>query len=141
MTKKSCDGFCPIRHILDRFGDKWSMLVLWTLRERTTVRFGELGRAIPDISPKMLAATLRTLETDGYVARRAYPEVPPRVEYRLTPLGETLMPHIAGLIEWAERPRAAVAAARADDDRRTERTAPATRTAPAGPDTRSDRNP
>lgn len=89
----------------------------------------------------LLAATLRTLETDGYVARRAYPEVPPRVEYRLTPLGETLMPHIAGLIEWAERHRAAVAAARADDDRRTERTAPATRTAPAGPDTRSDRNP
>lgn len=113
MTKKSCEGFCPIRHILDRFGDKWSMLVLWTVHERATVRFGELGRAIPDISQKMLTATLRRLETDGYVARRAWPEVPPRVEYRLTPLGETLIPHIAGLIEWAVAHREAVDAARA----------------------------
>lgn len=113
MTKKSYDGFCPVRHILDRFGDKWSILILWTIHERSTVRFGELGRAIPDISQKMLTSTLRRLEADGYVARRAYAEIPPRVDYRLTPLGETLIPHIAGLIEWALAHRTEVTASRA----------------------------
>lgn len=113
MAIKNYDGFCPIRHILDRFGDKWSILILCTLHERTVVRFGELGRAIPDISQKMLTSTLRRLETDGYIARRVYPEVPPRVEYRMTELGETLIPHIAALIEWAETHRADVAASHA----------------------------
>lgn len=113
MTKKMYEDFCPVRHIVDRFGDKWSMLTLWTIRERDVVRFGELSRSIPDISQKMLASTLRTLETDGYVARKVYPEIPPRVEYRLTPLGETLIPHLAALIEWALTHRADVEAARA----------------------------
>ena len=101
MTKKFYDGFCPIRHILDRVGDKWSMLILKTVHDAGVIRFGELGRAIPDISQKMLTSTLRSLEADGYISREVFPEIPPRVEYRMTPLGETLIPHIDGLIDWA----------------------------------------
>ena len=92
---------CPIRNILARFGDKWSLLVLYTLAQRGTLRFGELQRAIPDISQKMLAATLRTLAEDGLVVRRLYPEIPPRTEYSLTELARTLLPHLDALIGWA----------------------------------------
>ncbi len=108
MTKKVYDGFCPIRHILDRMGDKWSMLILTTIHSEGVIRFGELGRAIPDISQKMLTSTLRTLEADGYISREIFPEIPPRVEYRMTPLGKTLIPHINGLIEWASAHRSDV---------------------------------
>ena len=77
---------CPIRNILSRFCDKWSLLVLHTLHcsGEAPLRFKELQRRIPDISQKMLTVTLRTLEEDGYVKRTVYAEVPPRVEYRLT---------------------------------------------------------
>ena len=74
---------CPIRNVLARIGDKWSLLVIVTLSGARTMRFGALQRAIPDISQKMLSVTLRTLEEDGYLTRQVYPEVPPRVEYRL----------------------------------------------------------
>jgi len=94
-------NFCPIRDILDRFGDKWSILMLWTLHENGVMRFGELGRSIPDISQKMQTVTLRMLEEDGLVTRKIYPEIPPRVEYSLTETGESLIPHIQGLIDWA----------------------------------------
>ncbi|MDR1708608.1 MAG: helix-turn-helix transcriptional regulator [Candidatus Accumulibacter sp.] len=105
-------NFCPIRDILDRFGDKWSVLTLHTLNENDVVRFGELGRRIPDMSQKMLTATLRRLEADGLIARKAYPEIPPRVEYTLTETGKSLIPHIHGLVEWALQHRKAVLSAR-----------------------------
>ena len=89
------------------------MLILWTVHECGVIRFGELARKIPDISQKMLTATLRKLETDGYVVRKVYAEVPPRVEYRLTPLGETLIPYLGALIGWALEHRDKVLAARA----------------------------
>lgn len=93
---------CPIRNILSRFGDKWSLLVIYTLhKQNRPVRFKELQRAIPDISQKMLTVTLRTLEEDGFVTRSIYPEVPPRVEYALTERTESLLPHIKALIGWA----------------------------------------
>lgn len=94
---------CPIRNILARISDKWSLLVIFTLDKepREKVRFKELQREIPDISQKMLTVTLRTLEEDGYVTRTVYPEVPPRVEYALTPRTHSLLPHINALIEWA----------------------------------------
>ena len=95
------ENFCPIRNILDRFGDKWSILVLMELEKTTVMRFNELNRIIPDISQKMLTTTLRTLETDGLVKRKTYPEVPPRVEYRLTEMGYSLIPPIQNLVEWA----------------------------------------
>lgn len=94
---------CPIRNILARISDKWSMLVIYTLEKsgRAAVRFKELQREIPDISQKMLTVTLRTLEEDGYVTRTVYAEVPPRVEYALTQRAYSLIPHINGLIDWA----------------------------------------
>lgn len=94
---------CPIRNILARLCDKWSLLVIYTLNKagKEKVRFKELQREIPDISQKMLTVTLRTLEDDGYVTRTVYPEVPPRVEYALTERTRSLLPHINALIEWA----------------------------------------
>lgn len=93
---------CPIRNILSRMSDKWSLLVIYTLTQTENMRFGEIRRAIPDISQKMLTVTLRTLEEDGFVTRKIYPEVPPRVEYRLTARAHSLFPHIQSLILWAK---------------------------------------
>ena len=92
---------CPIRNVLSRIGDKWSMMVIFTLENNCCLRFKELQRSIPDISQKMLTATLKTLEADGLVLRKAFPEVPPRVEYSLTDKGKSLLPHIDGLLSWA----------------------------------------
>ncbi len=92
---------CPVRNVLDRIGDKWSILVLMVLGEGEVMRFKDLNAAIGDISQKMLTVTLRSLETDGLIARKAYPEIPPRVEYRLTDLGLSLLPHIKNLTAWA----------------------------------------
>lgn len=93
---------CPIRNILSRFGDKWSLLVIYTLdRQNRAVRFKELQREISDISQKMLTVTLRKLEEDGFVTRTIYPEVPPHVEYALTERAKSLLPHINALIGWA----------------------------------------
>lgn len=93
---------CPIRNILARISDKWSMLVLFTLSRSELMRFNALQRNIPDISQKMLTVTLRTLEEDGLVKRKVYAEVPPRVEYSLTDRSVSLLPHINGLIGWAK---------------------------------------
>ncbi len=93
---------CPIRNILARISDKWSMLVLFTLNQSGLMRFNALQRNIPDISQKMLTVTLRTLEEDGFVKRKVYAEVPPRVEYSLTDRAISLLPHINSLIVWAK---------------------------------------
>ena len=95
------ENFCPIRNILSRFGDKWSILALLNLNENGIMRFNELHRSIPDISQKMLTTTLRTLEADNLVSRTIYPEIPPRVEYQLTETGKSLIPHIQSLVNWA----------------------------------------
>ncbi len=92
--------YCPIRDVLDRIGDKWSLLILLTLSEET-LRFSVLRRAIGDISQRMLAQTLRSLERDGYLSRKVYPTVPPKVEYSLTDLGKSLLEKITPLAEWA----------------------------------------
>jgi DNA-binding HxlR family transcriptional regulator len=82
---------CPIRTTLDELAGRWNMLVIWYLRDQT-LRYGEIRRSIPEISERMLARTLRELETADLVDRRAYPEVPPRVEYSLTERGRSLAP-------------------------------------------------
>lgn len=92
---------CPIRNVLSRIGDKWSMLVLYTLDKYGVLRFKDLKLYIPDISKKMLSTALKVLEADGLVARKVYAEVPPRVEYRLTERGKTLIPLLNNLMEWA----------------------------------------
>jgi DNA-binding HxlR family transcriptional regulator len=114
---------CPTRQALDRIADKWTALVVGLLAERPH-RFGELRRAVDGISQKMLTQTLRSLERDGLVDRRAYPTVPVTVEYSLTPLGMTLTEPLAAIRAWAEEHIEAVLAAR----ERYETTARNTRT-------------
>ncbi len=92
---------CPVRNVIARFSGKWSMLVLCVLSENDSTRFNAIGKAIPDISPKVLADTLKRLEADGFVSRKLYAEIPPKVEYSLTPLGKSLMPVIDNMVEWA----------------------------------------
>jgi len=110
MLVDAQDPTCPIRNILSRLSDKWSMLVIYKLNqsEKESLRFKELQRLIPDISQKMLTVTLRTLEEDGYVTRTIYPEVPPRVEYTLTARTLSLLPFINALIGWAKENMSAI---------------------------------
>ena len=105
MILDAYDPQCPIRNILARMSDKWSLLVIYTLSQIEKMRFGDLRRAIPDISQKMLTVTLRTLEEDGFVTRTIYPEVPPRVEYALTIRAHSLLPHIKSLLVGAKENR------------------------------------
>lgn len=112
---------CPIRNVLARIGDKWSMLVLYTLNGGGTMRFSELLRALPDISQKMLTVTLRTLEEDGFVSRTVYPEVPPRVEYALTERARSMLPYVDALLGWAQANMEAILA---DRERKRGKTAP-----------------
>ena len=94
---------CPIRQVVSRFGDKWSMLVLYSLHSSETgvLRFNELRRLMTDCSQKMLSQTLKNLEQSNLIRRKVFPEVPPRVEYSLTGTGLSLMPSITSLIDWA----------------------------------------
>ena len=91
---------CPACSIIDRFGDKWSLRVLVLLNQNGTMRFNEILKGTYGISQKMLTTTLRTLESHKFLTRKMYPEIPPRVEYTLTPLGQSLMQPLYGLIEW-----------------------------------------
>src|SRR5277367_1190115 len=103
---------CPVRDVLDRIGDKWSILMIMTLAMRPQ-RFSELHRAIRDISKRMLTQTLRDLERDGLITRHVFPTKPPSVEYRLAPLGQSLLEPMANLIDWADRRYSDIHAARA----------------------------
>lgn len=93
---------CPVRNVIDRIGDKWSMLVLLLLAEENILRFNEIHKYIGTISQKMLAVTLKSLEADGLVNRTVYPQIPPKVEYELTPRGKSLLPHLLELVNWAK---------------------------------------
>lgn len=93
---------CPIRNVLSRVGDKWSLLVMLTLREEGVMRFGQLQRSVEDISQKSLSQTLHTLEEDGFVFRNVYPEVPPRVEYGVTERACSFLDSASQLIFWAQ---------------------------------------
>ena len=95
---------CPIRHVVSRFGDKWSMLVLYMLYKSETgvLRFNEIRKLMSDCSQKMLSQTLKNLEQSHLVHREVYPEVPPRVEYSLTDTGKSLMPALTALIAWGK---------------------------------------
>jgi DNA-binding HxlR family transcriptional regulator len=102
---------CPIRDILDRIGDRWSLLVLLSLSSGT-LRFTAIKREIPDISQRMLAQTLRRLEQDGFVSRMVHPTIPPRVDYTLTALGRSFFNQLESLVRWADENHEAVRAAR-----------------------------
>lgn len=94
---------CPVRNILARLCDKWSLLVIYILDRsgKASMRFMELRQQMPDISQRMLTMTLRTLEEDGYVSRTIFPEIPPRVEYALTERAKSLKPILDTLLQWS----------------------------------------
>lgn len=102
--------------VLAHVGDKWSLYVIHVLGEAGTLRFSELRRRVEGISQRMLTVTLRNLERDGLVSRAMYPEVPPRVEYALTPLAMTLRGIIGQLVQWSQAHLAEIDAARAQYD-------------------------
>lgn len=120
--QKTClirgDGGRTIRAVLDRIGDKWTLLVVATLHDGR-MRFTELQQRIPGISQRMLTRTLRQLERDGLTSRTAYAEVPPRVEYELTELGRTLVPPALTLAEWAAEHNPAIRRSRTEYDSRS----------------------
>lgn len=106
MKKKEETGsiieMCPVRNVIARFGNKWALLTVLIIGEQGVVRFNELSRLIPDVSSRVLSSTLRTLETDGFIDRKVYAVVPPKVEYRLAEVGKSLLPLIQQLTEWAQ---------------------------------------
>src|SRR5260370_25223702 len=112
---------CQFREMLGHVGDKWSLLVIVMLEQRPTqrARFSELKRSIPGISQRMLTATLRSLERDGLLTRDVYAEVPPRVEYELTPLGKRFMQPVRALVTWLQMNWSTIRAARETFDRRS----------------------
>lgn len=112
---KKCEGDrddCPIKDVLYRVGDKWSMLTVIMLSDHGTLRFNELHDRIDTISQRMLTVTLKTLEADGLVSRKMYPQIPPKVEYSLTPLGESLVAPLMTLYHWANDSMPAIKASR-----------------------------
>jgi DNA-binding HxlR family transcriptional regulator len=120
---------CHAREMLARIGDKWSVYVIHVLGAVGTLRFNELRSEVEGISQRMLTVTLRGMERDGLVGRTVYPEVPPRVEYTLTPLGATLRQVVRGLVEWSGAHLRKVDAARAAYDARNGRPLRSTRLA------------
>lgn len=106
LDKKDAQ-YCPYRDVIDRIGDKWSLLVLVVLNEGTS-RFNEIRRTIGDISQKVLTRTLRGLEADGYITRTVYDKSPPRVVYELSDMGRSALVPIAALVEWAEANHSAI---------------------------------
>ena len=112
---------CPSRDLLDRIGDKWTVLVLGELAKHGACRFTQLRKRLSGVSEKMLTQTLRALERDGLVHRTVYPAVPVRVEYALTPLGRTLREPLKMLTEWSVRHIDQVLTAREEYDAHAER--------------------
>lgn len=96
------DPRCPIRNILARFTEKWGLLVIYILTLHDKARFTEIMKEIPDISARMLSATLNTLVTDGLVERRKFNTVPPTVEYSLSPIGRSFIPYFEAMVGWAK---------------------------------------
>jgi len=115
IIEKQIEG-CPVREVLDRLGDKWSVLIILTLKEGT-LRFSKVKKAIPDISQHMLTFTLRHLERDGLVSRKMYMTVPPKVEYSLTNLGKSFSVTANLLVKWADTNRPKIDASRSDYDK------------------------
>ena len=112
------DKSCPSRTVLDRIGDRWSVLVLLVLSEQKRLRFTRLKSHIEGVTPKVLTQTLRAMERDGLINRHIYAEVPPRVEYDLTQLGESLLQAVSTISSWSEANVAEIVSARAVYDRR-----------------------
>lgn len=109
---------CPVRDVIDNIGGKWNTLMILALADGP-MRFSALRRLIPDISQRMLTQTLRDLQRDGYIGREVFPTQPPSVEYRLTPLGQSFLVLVKGLVEWSKAHHHAIRVARAEYDAAT----------------------
>ena len=107
-AKTTRHTFCPVRDVITRISDKWSMLAIYALGAYGTLRFNELKIKIGDVSQRMLTVTLRNLEEDGMIKRKVFPEIPPRVEYSLTPLGQGLLEQVRLLGDWAQQNGASI---------------------------------
>ncbi len=102
MAKKLDYEYCKAAPMLEWLGNKWALVVLVKISENEPVRFNELYRNIPSVSEKVLSQVLKQFTTDGIIERQLYPDVPPRVEYSLSNLGKTLLPHVESLIKWGQ---------------------------------------
>lgn len=111
-------GFCPVKDVIDRIGDKWSLLTILNLGYGGRIRFNALKSRVEGISQRMLTVTLRSLERDGLVKREVFAEVPPRVEYELTELGNKLLIQVWELADWAIHYKAEILEARKKFDAR-----------------------
>lgn len=109
---KDQSKLCPVRDVIQRISDKWSLLSILALGTHGTLRFNVLKKEIGDVSQRMLTVTLRNLEEDGFVSRKIYAEVPPRVEYQLTDLGQGLMQQVLQLADWANMQLPAIISSR-----------------------------
>ena len=129
IAEKNSHHDCDFRAMLSRVGDKWSLLVIFILKDRPAFRgrFSDLKRSIPGISQRMLTATVRNLERDGMLTRHVYAEVPPRVEYELTPLGRGLTEPVLGLVSWLQSNWSVIRSARDRFDARKKATEAAAR--------------
>ena len=104
MAKKGKEiALCPVDYAFRRIGGKYKARILWHVYRQNVLRYGELKRTIPDITTKMLTQTLRELEDDSLLNRKVYPEVPPKVEYTLTEIGDGLIPSIKTLMAWGDK--------------------------------------
>ncbi len=102
MAKKLDYKYCKAAPVLEWLGNKWTLVVLVKISENEPVRFNELYRNIPSVSEKVLSQVLKQLTVDGIIQRELFPDVPPRVEYSVTDLGKTLLPHVEALIKWGQ---------------------------------------
>lgn len=102
MAKKLDYEYCKAAPMLEWIGNKWALVVLVKISESEPIRFNELYRTIPSVSEKVLSQVLKQLTTDGIIDRRLFPDVPPHVEYTVSELGRTLLPHIEALIQWGQ---------------------------------------
>lgn len=100
MARKLDYRYCKAAPMLEWLGNKWTLVVLVKISEDGPVRFNELYRNIPSVSEKVLSQVLKQLTEDGIIRRELFPDVPPRVEYSLTDLGRTLLPHVEALMDW-----------------------------------------
>lgn len=94
---------CPIQYTLDLIGGKWKLIILWHLASEKVMRYSELRRSLSGITHKMLSQQLKELEADGFIHRKEYPQVPPKVEYSLTDFGVSILPVLKGMSDWGNK--------------------------------------
>lgn len=101
-NKNEAQFSCPIEYTMNMVAGKWKLVILWHLSQEKTMRYGEIKKSLSNITHKMLSQQLKELEADGFIHRESYPQIPPKVEYSLTPLGESFLPVLDSLSNWGK---------------------------------------